>query len=218
MIISEQAYARSVGALDKLLSQALESIIKQKLGDKVLKKIEQRLQERYNVTITDAIRDFHIFDATLREFFGTGADTMEEEFKERLISFNASSKGRQWITIENQELADLILESYGDKEKRLILNTALKSPNVILDILEQCNIPKSSGYRLVSELVNDGLLTEEGTAKTSDGKTVSKYTALLEKIKIEIEAEGIQIHVLLKEHILEESSIYKILIRLRGQS
>lgn len=216
MIISEQTHARSVGALDKLLSQALESIIKQKLGDKVLKKIEQRLQERYNVTITDAIRDFHVFDATLREFFGTGADTMEEDFKDRLISLNASSKGRQWMTIENQELVDLILDSYGSKEKRLILNTALKSPNVILEILEQCNIPKSSGYRLISELVNDGLLTEEGTAKTSDGKTVSKYTALLEKIKIEIEGDGIQVQVLLKEHILEESSIYKILIRLRS--
>jgi uncharacterized protein YlxP (DUF503 family) len=205
-----------VGALDKLLSQALESIIKQKLGDKVLKRIEQRLQERYNITITDAIRDFHIFDATLREFFGTGADTMEEDFKERLISLNTSSKGRQWMTIENQEIIDLILDSYGNKEKRLILNSALKTPNVILEILEQCNIPKSSGYRLISELVNEGLLTEEGTAKTSDGKTVSKYTSLLERVKIEIEGDGLQVQVLLKEHILEESSIYKILIRMRS--
>jgi hypothetical protein len=205
-----------VGALDKLLSQALESIIKQKLGDKVLKRIEQRLQERYNITITDAIRDFHIFDATLREFFGTGADTMEEDFKERLISLNTSSRGRQWMTIENQEIIDLILDSYGNKEKRLILNSALKTPNVILEILEQCNIPKSSGYRLISELVNEGLLTEEGTAKTSDGKTVSKYTSLLERVKIEIEGDGLQVQVLLKEHILEESSIYKILIRMRS--
>lgn len=216
MIINEQAYARSVGALDKLLSQALESIIKKKLGEPVLKKIEQRLQDRYGISITDAIQDFQIFDATLREFFGTGADTMEEEFKEHLVSLNTSSKGRQWMSIENQELINLILDSYGNKEKRLILNTALKSPNVILEILEQCNIPKSSGYRLISELVNDGLLTEEGSAKTSDGKTVSKYTALLEKIKIEIEGNGTQVQVLLKEHILEESSIFKILIRLRS--
>lgn len=216
MIISEQTYARSVGALDKLLSQALESIIKKKLGEPVLKKIGQRLQDRYGMSTTDAIRDFQIFDATLREFFGTGADTMEEEFKEHLVSLNASSKGRQWVTIENQDLINLILDSYGSKEKRLILNTALKSPNVILEILEQCDIPKSSGYRLISELVNDGLLTEEGFAKTSDGKTVSKYTALLEKIKIEIDGDGTQVQVLLKEHILEESSIFKILIRLRS--
>jgi len=204
-----------MGALDKLLSQALESIIKKKLGEPVLKKVEHRLQERYGMTITDAIMDFHIFDATLREFFGTGADTMEEDFKEQLVSLNTSSKGRQWMTLENQELVDLILDSYGSKEKRMILNTALKFPNVTLEILEQCNIPKSSGYRIISELVEDGLLTEEGYAKTSDGKTVSKYTALFEKVKIEIEGNEIQVQVLLKEHILEESNIFKILIRLR---
>jgi DNA-binding IclR family transcriptional regulator len=36
-------------------------------------------------------------------------------------------------------------------------------------------IPKSSGYRLINQLVEDGLLTEEGNAETSDGKKVSKY-------------------------------------------
>lgn len=216
MIISQLEHATPVSALDKLLSQALEAVIKEKLGQPVLKKIEQRLQERYGMSIADAIRDFHIFDATLREFFGTGADTMEEEFKEHLVSLNTSAKGRTWLTIENQDLINLILESYGDREKRLILNTALKSPNVILEILEECNIPKSSGYRLVNELVESGLLTEEGFAKTSDGKTVSKYTALLEKIRIEIGSEGINLQVLLKENILNESSIFKILIKLRA--
>jgi hypothetical protein len=215
MVISELIHATTVSALDKLLAQALESIIKEKLGEQTLKKIEQRLKERYSIGISDAIKDFHIFDATLREFFGTGADTMEEELKERLISLNASAKGRQWFTIENKDLANLILESYGDREKRLILQTALKSPNVILEILEECQIPKSSGYRLISELVDNGLLTEAGSAKTSDGKTVNKYTALLEKIKVEITGEGESVQVLLKENILEESSIYKILIRLR---
>jgi hypothetical protein len=215
MVINQLLHATTMGALDKLLSQALESIIKKTLGEQTLKKIEQRLQERYGLGITDAIRDFHIFDATLREFFGTGADTMEEELKEQLISLNASAKGRQWFTIQNKDLANLILDSYGDREKRLILNTALKSPNVILEILEECKIPKSSGYRIISELVENGLLTEAGSAKTSDGKTVSTYTALLERVRIELGGESESIQVLLKEHVLEESNIFKILIKLR---
>ena len=215
MVISEILQATAVSALDKLLAQALEAIIKEKLGEPTLKKIEQRLKERYGVSISDSIRDFHIFDATLREFFGMGADTMEQEFKERLISLNTSAKGRQWFKIENRELADLVLEAYGDREKRLVLKTALKSPNVILEILEECKIPKSSGYRLISDLVDNGLLTEAGSSKTSDGKTVNKYTALLEKIRVEIDAGGESVQVLLTEHVLEESSIYKILIKLR---
>ncbi|MFI5416637.1 MAG: hypothetical protein ACHQW9_01120, partial [Nitrososphaerales archaeon] len=215
-VISQLEYVSTVGALDKLLSQALESTIKKKLGQQALKKIEQRLQDRYGLNISEAIKDFHIFDATLREFFGTGADTMEEDFKEHIVSLNASAKGRTWLTIENQDLVNLILESYGDHEKRIILNTALKSPNVTLEILEKCEIPKSSGYRIISELIENGLLTEEGFAKTSDGKTVSKYTALFEKVKIEIGGDNALVQVLLKEHILEESSIFKILIKLRS--
>jgi hypothetical protein len=215
MVISQIVHATAMSALDRLLSHALESIIKKKLGEQALKKIEQRLQQRYGINMTDAVRDFHIFDATLREFFSTGADTMEEEFKEQLISLNASAKGKQWFTIQNKDLADLIIESYGDREKRLILKTALKSPNVILEILEECKIPKSSGYRIISELVESGLLTESGSAKTSDGKSVSKYTALFERVKIELGDENETLQVLLKEHILEESNIFKILIRLR---
>jgi hypothetical protein len=215
MVINQIIHATTVSALDRLLSHALESIIKKKLGEQSLKKIEQRLQQRYGISMMDAVRDFHIFDATLREFFSTGADTMEEEFKDQLISLNASAKGRQWFTIQNKELANLIIESYGDREKRLILNTALKSPNVILEILEECKIPKSSGYRLISELVESGLLTESGSAKTSDGKSVSKYTALFERVKIELGGENESLQVLLKEHILEGSNIFKILIKLR---
>jgi hypothetical protein len=42
---------------------------------------------------------------------------------------------------------------------------------------------------MINQLVEDGLLTEEGYAETSDGKKVSKCTALFEKIKIEIDTK-----------------------------
>jgi hypothetical protein len=63
-------------------------------------------------------------------------------------------------------------------------------PAVILEILDATGNPKSSGYRIINQLVQDGLLTEEGYAKTSNGKKVSKYTALIEKIRTEIDTKG----------------------------
>jgi hypothetical protein len=42
---------------------------------------------------------------------------------------------------------------------------------------------------MINQLVEDGLLTEESYAETSDGKKVSKYTALFEKVKIEIDTK-----------------------------
>ena len=202
-----------VAALDRLLTQALASLIREKLGEKTCEKIEARLQQRYNLSLVDSIKEFYTLDATLREFFGAGADGIEEDFKDRLISFSTTAKGRQWITIENKDLAELILESYGDREKRLILENAFREPGVILEILEKCNIPKSSGYRIINQLVEDGLLAEEGYSETADGKKVSKYTSLFEKTRIEIDAtKGMIIQVLLKENILNESQIVRILL------
>lgn len=212
-------------ALDRLLGQTLESMIREKLGQKTCEKIEVRLRQRYNLDLAASINDFYTLDATLREFFSSGADAIEEDFANNLISINTPAKGRRWILIQNSELAELILATYGDKDKRLILEVAFTNPSVILDILEATRIPKSSGYRLINQLVENGLLTEQGYAESSDGKKVNRYTALFEKVKIEIDTNGLiftsdiplpsfpVVEVLLKENILNESQIIRVLLR-----
>jgi hypothetical protein len=212
-------------ALDRLLGQTLESMIREKLGQKTCEKIEVRLRQRYNLDLAASINDFYTLDATLREFFSSGADAIEEDFANNLISINTPAKGRRWILIQNSELAELILASYGDKDKRLILEVAFTKPSIIQDILEATQIPKSTGYRLINQLVENGLLTEQGYAESSDGKKVNKYTALFEKVKIEIDTNGLVftsdiplasfpvVEVLLKENILNESQIIRVLLR-----
>jgi len=212
-------------ALDRLLGQTLESMIREKLGQKTCEKIEVRLRQRYNLDLAASINDFYTLDATLREFFSSGADAIEEDFANNLISVNTPAKGRRWILIQNSELAELILATYGDKDKRLILEVAFTNPSVIQDILEATQIPKSTGYRLINQLVENGLLTEQGYAESSDGKKVNKYTALFEKVKIEIDTNGLVftsdiplasfpvVEVLLKENILNESQIIRVLLR-----
>ena len=138
-------------------------MIREKLGQKTCEKIEVRLRQRYNLDLAASINDFYTLDATLREFFSSGADAIEEDFANNLISINTPAKGRRWILIQNSELVVAILATYGDKDKRLILEVAFTNPSVILDILEKATrIPKSSGYRLINQLVENGLLTEQG--------------------------------------------------------
>jgi hypothetical protein len=183
------------------------------------------LRERYGLDLAASINDFYTLDATLREFFSSGADAIEEDFANQLISINTPADGRHWISIANRELAELILATYGDKDKRIILEVAFINPSVILDILEAARIPKSSGYRLINQLVENGLLTEQGYAESADGKKVNKYTALFEKVNIEIDTNGLIfdagsplpsfpiVEVLLKENILNESQIIRVLLR-----
>ena len=200
-------------AIDRLLAQALESIIREKLGQKSYERIEGRLHQRYNMSMAESIENFHTLDVTLREFFAAGADVIKADFAKKIFSISDDAKGKQWITIENRDLAQLIFEAYGDREKSLILETAFKKPAVILEILDATGVPSSSGYQIINRLVRDGLLTEVGSTETSDGKKVSKYTALIERVRFEIDKKGLVAQVLLRENILNESQIVRILLR-----
>jgi len=215
MNIKQTTLTVVVNALDKLLSQVLAEEIKKKLGDKTFEKIEARINERYKITTVDAIRDFQKLDATLREFFGPGADSMERDFLENLISLDTPKKERIWLVIQNEDLAQLILSSYGDKEKKRIMDSAFVKPGVIQDILERCNIPKSTGYRIINELVDDGLLTEKGHTETEDGKKVITYTSLFENVRIDITYGKLSVKVQLKEEVLQASFLVRILRELQ---
>lgn len=200
-----------MNALDRLFAQTVASIIKKRLGEKTYLAIEKRLAERWNITIVEAIQDFTKFDAVLREIFGPGADALESDILRKIFSLESSKKGISFISIEDPDLAKAILETYGNPEKRIILNSAYRKPAPILDILDSCEIPKSTGYRLIGELLNDGFLTESGFATTSDGKKVNKYTSPFSEIKIDIKLEVLNVDVVLKEEVVTESNLVKVI-------
>ena len=58
---------------------SVDNIIRDNLGEMTLKKIETRLQERYNITVNQSVLEFEKFDAVLREFFGSGAEGLEKK-------------------------------------------------------------------------------------------------------------------------------------------
>lgn len=200
-----------MSALDTLLGESLVSQIQDKLGKKTYQKIERRLLERYGLTIIEAMSDFQKIDATLREFFGPGADEIEKDLVENFISLDRSKGEKPWIVIHDQKLAKLMLESFGDSSKKKILDNALAQPNVILDILESCKIPKSSGYRVIKELIDDGFLAERGFATTKDGKKVNKYVSIFENLKFDIQGNKVIAKMQINEDFLKESYIIKVI-------
>ena len=201
-----------MNALDNLLSKSLAMMIEAKLGKKTVQKIEKRLKERYDMDFIDAIRDFQKMDATLREFFGPGADEIETDFLVDFISLD-DTKEDSWIIIENQKLAGIILESFGNTEKKQILEESFRQPNMIMNILENCKIPKSSGYRVIKELIDEGFLTEKGFSTTRDGKKVNKYTSIFKNIKIDIQGpeQKVIVKVQVNEKFIQESFLVKLM-------
>ena len=200
-----------MGSLDNLLAESLNTVIETKLGKVTYEKIKDRLDERYGITVLESIKDFYKMDSTLREFFGPGADQIEKDFLSNFISFGSSSKDRSWITIHDQSLAKSILESFGDKDKKIILENSMREPQVILDILNNSNLPKSSGYRMIKELITDGFLTEKGYSSAIDGRRVTTYVSLFENIKIDIQKNKTVVKVEINKDFIKDSFIVSLI-------
>ncbi|KKM73810.1 hypothetical protein LCGC14_1406690 [marine sediment metagenome] len=198
--------------MDNFLVPSLRKTIEENLGKKTLNKIEERLIERHGMSLVPAIKDFNKFDSVLREFFGAGADGLETKFLQNLVKLEkAKNTNAEWITIQEQELARIILESFGDHDEKAILNSVLDKPRIIADILKNCKIPQTSGYRKINSLIDVGLLIPNGQSITPDGKKVTKYETLFRNISIEIEKNHVKIKVQMKKNTIKNSSILQVI-------
>ena len=200
-----------MSGLDTLIAKSLDCTIKENLGKKTLQKVEERLFEKYGINLTQSIEDFTKLDTVLREFFGDGAEGLEKQFLENIVTLEETKvQDPNWVAIEDSSLAKLILESFGDEDKKNILNTVLDESRIISEILEIAHIPQTSGYRKVNSLIDNGLLVAQGHVITHDGKKVSKYKSIFENVTINIEKNKVIVRVLLANESIQKSSIIKV--------
>lgn len=201
-------YPTLENGFDNLLVPSIRRSIEENLGKESLNKIEQRLMERHGLALVQAIKDFHKLDSVLREFFGAGADGLEQKFLQNVIGIEKSKRfDSNWVQIKDPELSKIFLESFADKDKKAILGAVMDKPLIIAKILESSKIPQTSGYRKINFLINNGLLVSNGFELTHDGKKVKEYETIFENIKVDIVKNNITVKVQLKNTLLKNSTI-----------
>jgi len=210
LIITRENTSLMAG-LDSLLARSVGAAIEDNLGEDALHKIDNRLFEKYGITINQAILDFQKLDGVLREFFGAGADGLEKKIFETVCTLEKSkTNDQEWMTVEDQFLTRVILEAFGDDRKE-ILTALLEQPRIISDVLNICKIPQTSGYRKINWLIDNGLLTVHGFITTPDGKRVNKYIPVFENIKINIVKNKVTVKVQLNKESMNNSLLIPLL-------
>ena len=201
-----------MAGLDSLLAKSLGAAIEDNLGEDTLHKIDNRLFEKYGVTINQAILDFQKLDDVLREFFGAGADGLEKKIFETVCTLEKSkTNDQEWMTVEDQFLTRVILEAFGDDDKKQILTALLEQPRIVSEVLSICNIPQTSGYRKINWLIDNGLLATHGFITTPDGKRVNKYIPIFENIKINIVKNKVTVTVQLNKESMNSSLLIPLI-------
>ena len=194
--------------LDNLLVPSLRKSIEANLGKETLNKIEQRLMERHGLGLVQAIKNFHKLDSVLREFFGAGADGLEEKFLQNIIDIESThSSDSNWIQIKDQDLSKVFLESFADEDKKAIIGAVMDTPLIIAKILEICEIPQTSGYRKINSMIEYGLLVSNGFEVSHDGKKIKKYETIFENVKMDIIKNVVTVKIQLKKSLMTESSV-----------
>lgn len=206
-----------MGGLDNFLAQSLESIIRKNLGKQTVNKIEKRLFEKHGISIAESVRQFQKLDLVLREYFGRGADGVEKKFFNNLCILNQSTRDggknvkanpKNWITITDPTLTSIILEAFGDDDKKKIISSVIEESKIVYQILKESKIPQTSGYRKINSLIENGILITDGHIETKDGKKINKYKTAFTNVVINIIQNKItaDIHVDSKQ-MWEESLI-----------
>ena len=199
-----------MSGFDTLIAYSLDETIRSNLGEKAIHAIEKRLFEKYGISITQAILEFHKLDEVLREFFGEGAKGLEKKFLENSCKLKSKNKNGDWLMIKDDNIIKLVMETFGDLDKSNILNAVCENSKIISDILEETKLPQTSGYRKINSLINDGLLVEDGFISSHDTRKVMKYRALFSNVKINIIKNKSSVLVQMLRPNFNESTILQI--------
>jgi RNase P/RNase MRP subunit POP5 len=87
-----------------MLAPSLRKYIEENLGKTTVNKIEQRLIEKYGISVSQAIKDFSKLDDILREIFGAGAAELESRFIQNNI---AESNTLNWTALREQLVSSI---------------------------------------------------------------------------------------------------------------
>jgi len=107
--------------------------------------------------------------------------------------------------IVNEDLAkQRILSAMADQYSRKILTATVAEPVSALDLSKTYQIPITTVYRRIEELVEAGLIAAVKSGRTTDGKWYDLYRSLLRRIDVSFENGDVRIEVLVNEHVADK--------------
>jgi sRNA-binding regulator protein Hfq len=199
-----------MSGIDRMISSALSTEIKKKIDSDNLKKIERELFLDSGMSIKLSIEHFDNFLKILEKNSNIDSKKFVKECIDKIIKIKKSD-GKYLVEIINSDLTDLILESFGDLETRKIIFTILENEYTIPEILEESQVPKTSGYRKIENMIINGLIIESGIV-LSESKKISKLQCIFQEIKLNIKKEKISVTGVLSNKMLEKSTSLSTII------
>ena len=211
--------------MDSLLAQIVKKSLEMELGKQVIAKIEDRLSEKFDSDLYDAVLNFQKIDLILREFYGKGADSLEKKILENLFEIHVPKQDKKdkehlsIVTLKDQSTSEIILNLVGDYDVRRILNILSKNKEkqnmdsmTKQEIIQTTDMSQTVGYAKIDNLIRCGLLEikEYGESKI-DKRRVAKYQTAFKNLKINVTSSGdVNVDLYVDDETIKKSTILSV--------
>lgn len=193
--------------IDQIFATTLKEIIVKNLGNTTIQKIQDRLFEKFGISMTAAMEEFEKMDSVLREFFGAGAEGLEKKFLDNICSIKSKEDQiEKRFTISDPSISQSILKAFSDDEMSKILNASIGEPWTISEILEKLKIQETSGYKKINFLIENKLLVQVRAYEDENGKNIAKYKSLFDNVNINFGSK-VTINAQFTQEVARNSSI-----------
>jgi len=108
------------------------------------------------------------------------------------------------LLVSDEERKQRILTAIADGYSRQILMRTRDEPVSALNLSKNYEIPITTVYRRIEELVRAGLLIAVKSGRTPDGKWYELYRSLLRRIDVSFEGGQMRIEVEINDHIADK--------------
>lgn len=199
-----------ISDIDILLAQYIEIHFDKEFGLAIKNKIKNRLAEK-GYSLTQAIKEFDIFDKTLREFFGAGTDGLLQRLFNNICGIKEERGKIRSIIVKDKDFTRLLMETYGNEEKKKILIALAETSMTLSALINKTGLPKTTGYRLIGLLLQNGLLSKsDDFEKVEDTKKIQKipkYKTTIPLMDMHIRKNEIEIELSFDESSIKNSRI-----------
>lgn len=108
------------------------------------------------------------------------------------------------LIVNDEPAKQRILTALSDEYSRQILTATAQKPLSALDISKNYEIPITTVYRRIEELVEAGLLAAVKSGRTTDGKWYDLYRSLLLRIDVTFDGVDVRINATLNDHMSDK--------------